>query len=177
MPTSSATATYTTLPLSEPWTLHFDTAYGGPLEPVVLDKLSSWSVNTDPAIRYYSGTVSYTTNLNLSALPPQGPCWLYLGRVADVAEVFVNGQSCGTAWTAPFRVDVSAALKPGVNDILIKVSNTWANRLEGDALLPEADRLTWTDGRYRKKTRDLLEAGLLGPASLEIPVTVKKSTQ
>ncbi len=177
LPTSSATATYTTLPLSEPWTLHFDTAYGGPLEPVVLDKLSSWSVNTDPAIRYYSGTVSYTTNLNLSAVPPQGPCWLYLGRLADVAEVFVNGQSCGTAWTAPFRVEVSAALKPGVNDILIKVSNTWANRLEGDALLPEADRLTWTDGRYRKKTRDLLEAGLLGPASLEIPVTVKKSTQ
>ena len=173
LPTSS-TVTYTTLPLSEPWTLHFDTAYGGPLKPVVLDKLSSWSVNADPAIRYYSGTVDYVTTLKMNDVSKQGPCWLYLGRVADVAEVYVNGQFCGTAWTAPFRVDVSAALKPGINDIRIKVSNTWANRLEGDALLPEADRQTWTDGWYRKKTRDLLDAGLLGPVYLDCPLNAKK---
>lgn len=157
------------LPLDGPWTLHFDTAYGGPSEPVRLEALTSWSTSEVSGIRYYSGTVVYTTQVTLDEQPESEPCWLQLGRVADVAEVFVNGQPCGTAWTAPFRVDVSKALKPGLNEVLIKVSNTWANRLEGDALLPEAERVTWTDGRYRKKTRDLLDAGLLGPVSLERP--------
>ena len=44
----------------------------------------------------------------------------------------VNGKPLGTFWKAPFRVDVTSALKPGANTLEIKVINLWVNRLIGD---------------------------------------------
>lgn len=150
--------------LNGPWSVQFDTAFGGPVKPVVFPELTSWSVQ--PEVTYYSGTAAYKGTFTLSALEKNKTYRLLLGKVAELAEVVVNGISCGTAWTEPFAVDVTNALVQGSNLLEIRVTNTWANRLEGDALLPEAQRLTWTDGKYRKKTRDLLDAGLLGPLSL-----------
>jgi len=46
--------------------------------------------------------------------------------------VIVNGTDCGVAWHLPFRLDVTTALKPGVNTVEVAVTNTWANRLIGD---------------------------------------------
>jgi hypothetical protein len=153
--------------LQGPWAVRFDTAFGGPAQPEVFPALTSWSKHQNPDIQHYSGTALYTGSFTLNApLNPNGNYLLNLGKVADIAEVFVNGQCCGTAWTAPWTVDVSNALKSGQNLLEIRVTNTWANRLEGDASLPVNERTTWTDGRYRKKTRNLLEAGLLGPLKL-----------
>lgn len=152
--------------LNGPWSVQFDTAFGGSSQPVVFPELSSWSLR--PEVRFYSGTALYRGGFALSNVEKNNRYRLQLGKVAELAEVFVNGVSCGTAWTAPFSVDVSNALQKGENRLEIRVTNTWANRLEGDALLPEAQRLTWTDGKYRKKTRDLLDAGLLGPLKLTV---------
>jgi hypothetical protein len=57
--------------------------------------------------------------------------------VANIAEVIVNGISCGIAWTPPYTVDISKALKQGKNEITIRVSNTWANRMIGDHTMKE----------------------------------------
>jgi len=54
-----------------------------------------------------------------------------LGKVCNLATVRVNGFDCGTLWTAPYRVDISKALKKGVNEIEIEVTNTWANAING----------------------------------------------
>lgn len=59
----------------------------------------------------------------------------------ELAEVQVNGQSCGIVWSPPFRVDVTAAVKPGVNRLEIEVVNFWPNRVIGDAGLPLELRL------------------------------------
>ena len=39
-------------------------------------------------------------------------------------------------WKPPFRVNVTAAAKPGVNKLVVKVTNLWPNRLIGDEQLP-----------------------------------------
>jgi hypothetical protein len=86
--------------------------------------------------------------------------------VKNIATVTLNGTTLGTVWTAPWRIDISAALKPGVNKLSIAVSNCWPNRLIGDAALPVAKRLTRTNIEF-KKDAPLLPSGLLGPVSIQ----------
>ena len=86
-----------------------------------------------------------------------------LGKIANLAEVTINGKECGTIWTFPYKVAISEALKKGKNTIEIKITNTWANRLIGDEKLPKEERLTWTTAPFRLEGEPLLKAGLLGP--------------
>jgi hypothetical protein len=92
--------------------------------------------------------------------------WLDLGKIANIAEVSINGKDCGTLWTFPYKIDISEALKKGKNTIEIKVTNTWANRLIGDEKLPKEERLTWTTAPFRLQEGILLKAGLLGPVTI-----------
>jgi hypothetical protein len=91
---------------------------------------------------------------------------LDLGTIANIAEVSVNGKDCGTLWTYPYKVDISDALKKGKNTIVIKITNTWANRLMGDQKLDKKDRLTWTTAPFRLEGEPLLKAGLIGPVTI-----------
>ncbi|MCS3798718.1 glycosyl hydrolase [Niastella sp. OAS944] len=147
------------------WTVTFDSKKGGPAEPVVFDQLKDWSKENDPAIKYYSGTAVYTTTFDA---PNAGDKSVYLdaGRVANIAEVYVNGKPCGVIWTAPYRVDITKALRPGKNELKIEVTNTWFNRMKGDLLLPEKERITQTNAPFWAKDKPLLPAGLLGPVTL-----------
>ena len=52
----------------------------------------------------------------------------------ELAEVSVNGKSLGLRWHAPFQIDVTSALQPGVNKLEIKVTNLWQNRMIGEQL-------------------------------------------
>ena len=61
---------------------------------------------------------------------------LDLGTVDDIAEVSVNGKSIATLWKPPYKLDVTDALKAGDNQIEIKVTNEWNNRIMGDRPLP-----------------------------------------
>ena len=120
--------------------------------------------------------------------------FLDLGRVRNMAAVFVNGRDSGLLWKEPFRANITRALRPGANEIEIKITNLWPNRLIGDEHLPagpEWDGTTlksiprWVlDGRpdptgriaftsYRPFTvkSPLLESGLLGPVRL---ITTRK---
>ena len=78
------------------------------------------------------------------------------------------GVSCGTVWTAPYRVDISKALKQGSNDLKIEVVNTWANRMIGDARVPIDKRITSTVYPFKMEGKPLLPAGLLGPVRVEV---------
>ncbi len=103
-------------------------------------RLGDWTKADDPEIRYFAGKASYRTTFEFQGQPTDRT--LYLGRVAGgLAEVFVNGRSCGVAWCHPYRVKVPAALlKSGRNELEVKVVNTWRNRLIGDCLLPPERR-------------------------------------
>jgi len=85
--------------------------------------------------------------------------------VKNLAEVSVNGVSLGIVWHAPYRMDVTKALKPGKNEVTIKVVNTWVNRLIGDQQ-PNATKYTFTDITPYTADSPLLPSGLLGPVVL-----------
>ncbi|WP_217604939.1 glycosyl hydrolase [Chitinophaga sp. GbtcB8] len=146
------------------WQAAFGKRAGGPEQSITFSQLQDWSKHTDSTIRYYSGTAAYTKTFDWKAAT--GRIWLDVGRVANIAEVTLNGIPCGVAWTAPYRVDITKALRAGSNELKIEVSNTWANRLIGDHNLPEAQRFTRTTAPYRLEGSPLLEAGLLGPVTI-----------
>lgn len=153
--------------LTGSWKVTFDVKNGGPAKPVIFNALTDWSKNQDSTIRYYSGTASYFKTFSYQFLGGKNSTvWLDLGHIANIAAIKVNGIDCGVAWTAPYRVNITNALKSGVNQLEIEVSNTWHNRLIGDQRLPENKRITWTTAPFRLEGKPLLEAGLFGPVKL-----------
>jgi hypothetical protein len=124
--------------LSGPWTLSFPANWGAPAS-VQMPALTSWTQNADAGVKYFSGTATYTKTVTAAAswFKPGQHVWIDLGKVRDIAEVKVNGKSAGLVWAPPYRVDVTAELKPGVNKLEIAVTNEWTNRQIGDRLLPE----------------------------------------
>ena len=153
--------------LSTTWQVQFNPDYRGPAQPVEFKTLSDWTKNTDSLIKYYSGTATYTKSFTFSGNLSE-KAWLDLGQFSNIAEVKINGLTCGTLWTAPFRLDISKALKAGENKIEVEVTNTWANRLIGDHRLPENERLTKTTAPFRLEGKPLNEAGLIGPITIQI---------
>ena len=71
-----------------------------------------------------------------------------LGDVGDLARVRVNGVDCGIVWTAPWEVDVTAALRPGTNTVEVEVANAWMNRLIAEAASPTGEIFAPVAGVY-----------------------------
>lgn len=149
--------------LAGPWQVSFDARRGGPEKPVVFDHLQDWSTHSDPAIRHYSGTAIYRTTFH-AELPSSGGqrSYLDLGAVEAMAEVELNGKNLGIVWCAPWRVDVTDALRPGENQLVLKVVNTWVNRMIGDEALP-LDHERTADGKL-KSLPDWLAHGTARPS-------------
>jgi hypothetical protein len=149
-----------------PWAVAFQADRGAP-PSITLDNLSSWSESTDAGVKYFSGTGTYTKTINANPewFKKGAHVWIDLGDVKNLAEVTVNGKSLGTVWHTPYRIDATAALKPGANQISVKVTNAWVNRLIGDQQ-PGATKVTFTTVKPYKASSKLLPSGLLGPVRL-----------
>ena len=78
--------------------------------------------------------------------------------------IHLNGQDLGVVWTAPWRLEITDAVRPGENQLEIEVANHWINRIIGDEKLPPEQRFTQTN--VESKRTPLQPAGLLGPVSL-----------
>jgi len=106
--------------------------------------------------------------------------YIDLGNLSKVGEVWLNDRHVGITWSKPYKLDVTNIIKPGENNLTIEVSNTWSNRLTGDAItgknytntnilktviakkgiLPgDQTRVPWAEV-------PLIESGLLGPVSI-----------
>ncbi len=83
--------------------------------------------------------------------------------VRELAEVKLNGRSCGIVSVPPFQVDITDAVRAGKNALEIEVVNFWPNRVIGDTALPEAQRLTRTNIRKFTPDTKLMDSGLFGP--------------
>lgn len=158
---------YDQLRINKGWRINFDkNGANNPFE-IVADSLFDWSRSSDRDIKYFSGTAVYTNSFNWDKELPKEKVELNIGEVNNIATVKVNGIDCGTLWTAPFVLDISKAVKKGNNKIEIAVTNTWHNRLIGDHLLPEKERITNTTAPFRLEGKPLLKAGLVGPVYIE----------
>ena len=130
------------------------------------DSLFDWSKDPDNMIKYYSGTATYRTTFLWKGSSQQKQVYLQLGKVAVMATVRINGTACGTAWTAPYQVEIGKTLKNGINTLEIEVVNTWANAINGsDKGIPPFPGI-WTNAKYRLSEDVLLQAGLIGPLSI-----------
>jgi hypothetical protein len=170
------TATSRTLPkvtetelanVNDEWKVSFQPERGAP-PSIVLDKLASWSDNSDKGVKYFSGTGTYTKMVTAPAewFKPGAHLWIDLGEVKNLAEVAVNGKPLGVVWHKPYRVDVTGVLKPGANQLTIKVTNAWVNRLIGDQQPDEKVKYTFTTVKPYKANSPLLASGLLGPVTV-----------
>ena len=118
--------------------------------------------------------------------------YLDLGKVQVMAQVGLNGKDLGLLWKPPYRVEITDALKAGDNNVEIRVTNLWVNRMIGDEDLPEdsdrnpdgtlkawpqwvldgkpspTGRFTFTSWRLWKRGEPLVDSGLLGPVTLRV---------
>lgn len=157
-------------------------------ETITFDQLTSWSLSENQKVKYYAGTVLYKNQFQVSKKVIQGehPLELDLGNVQIIAEVLVNGQSVGTLWKAPFRINIEDYVIAGNNRLEVRITNLLPNRLIGDEQLPNdieykggsikawpdwlinntertSGRQTLSAWKHWKKNDELLISGLLGP--------------
>lgn len=168
-----------------PWSVAFDPQLGGP-GVVTFDKLDDWITRPEEGIRYYSGIASYSKNLEFR-IQKGSRSYLDLGEVNCIARVRVNGRDLGVVWCAPWRVDVTDALRNGDNKIEVDVANLWVNRLVGDEKLPDdgikdgkfpdwflkgeprtSGRIAFCPVKFYNADSPLQKSGLLGPVSLKV---------
>lgn len=152
--------------LDGPWNVNFESDLGAP-PSITLETLSPWNDNSDPGVKYYSGTGTYTKIIDAPTdwFTSGSQQWIDLGDVKNLAHVMVNGKDLGVTWHAPYRVNVTGALKPGKNELTIKVTNAWVNRLIGDQQ-PGATKYTYADFKPYNAKSPLLPSGLIGPVVL-----------
>jgi hypothetical protein len=128
--------------------------------------LFDWSKENDADIKYYSGTATYQTTFHWKNKVGKKEIYLDLGKVNVMAEVIVNGINCGNAWTAPYRVNITKAIKKGNNKLEIQVVNTWMNKMKGVHDQKVKAGNVWTNAPYWSEKLPLQESGLIGPLNL-----------
>jgi len=80
--------------------------------------LEDWSVW---GLQKFSGLLDYSMAITLEE--PEKGMSLDLGQVCHVAEVWVNGKSCGARLWGPHVFDIGEALRPGRNEVRVRVAN------------------------------------------------------
>ena len=168
---------------------------------MTLNELVSWSDHADQGVRFFSGSATYRKSFDFTLSPQTGPTltprvWLDLGNVAVMAAVILNGKDLGILWKPPYRVDITAAVKNGTNELQVRVVNLPINRMIGDETLPDdsernpngtlkkwpqwlldgkpspTGRFTFASWRLWKKDSPLQPSGLLGPVTLRTAAVV-----
>lgn len=148
------------------WSLNFEPGRGAPHGPL-RTSLGSWTDSRDAGIKYFSGIGTYQKDFRVEPrdIRVGQRMILDLGDVGELADVIVNGQAAATVWHAPYRADVTALLKPGVNKLEVRVANLWVNRLIGDKQ-PGAAAVAFTVTSTYTPDAPLRRSGLIGPVTL-----------
>lgn len=163
-----------------PWTLDL-TDKRGRKQALQMTKLKLW--NEMPETQTFSGEGIYRTKVDIPAgfLAKGFTQWLDLGNVFSCAKVLVNGKEVGDLWMHPYRIDISDKLKPGENQIEIRVVNLDANYVMGTkepSPIPEelqshfgtkpvlAGGAQARSVSNRQKKPDYIPSGLEGPVTL-----------
>ena len=144
------------------WTVTFDKT-GRKIET---NTLFDWGKHADNDVKYYSGHATYETEFKFKGRP-EGIMTMSFDKVDNIATVYINGVECGTAWCAPYEVDITKALKKGKNSLKIVVVNTWANALLGNDLGTPPFKGIWTNGKYRRAEKTTLPAGITGKITIK----------
>jgi len=146
------------------------------------DELKSWTEFEEHQIKYFSGIAAYENTFDMPAkvIDSKRQIILDLGKVEEVAEVFVNGESAGLVWTTPAQIEITNKVNSANNTLRIEVANRWPNRMIGDYKLPVAERkvkssivtlpTAWNAPleTLPSEQMSLQPSGLLGPVEIEV---------
>jgi hypothetical protein len=137
------------------WKVSFVPKMDKPFE-MDFPELIDFSKHSNREVNYFAGTATYRKIVTIGSdlMGSDQEFILDLGEMNDIAEVIINGKNLGVLWYPPFQIEVTDALKEGENELLIKVTNNWANRLIGDEQEP-AD-FEWGKDRGEKMGRAML---------------------
>lgn len=118
----------TVLEIDGPWTVTFDPGLQPemefPMTPAakfaagVVKPLEDWKAW---GLEKFSGVLAYSAKVRLEEAG--AGLQLDLGKVDHSAEVWVNGRSLGPRLWAPHVYDTGTALRPGENEIRVRVAN------------------------------------------------------
>lgn len=164
------------LNLETPWDVRFPYGWGfNPLQK--FEHLTDWTKHPDKELSIFSGIATYKTTFGMpqESLNKNLQWSLDLGKVGEVARIYLNGHEIGTKVFPPFIFDVSGFLREGENHLVIEVANTWLSRLIGETRKPfEEQRTSSNLGRNLKDNpidRPWADyppqpSGLIGPVRL-----------
>jgi len=118
--------------LDDGWTLYASDSDGVGVKgkaQIRLQKLRSWREISE--VCNYSGTGNYRIAFDVSPemLRDDLSVELELGKVYEVAEVWLNGKSIGVSWYPPYRLDITGHLERGRNKLSVDVANILKNYL------------------------------------------------
>ena len=116
--------------ISSGWTASFS-GVNAPEGDIDFPELVSWTESGDSKMKYFSGRARYRRDVEVEG---GGAVRLDLGKVHELANVFVNGKRVATLWEEPFEVDITEFARKGRNVVEVEVVNIWPNRLIGDAI-------------------------------------------
>lgn len=118
-------------------------------------RLGTWASN--PQLVRFAGTGTYSGSIVIDPTwkRSDGRVVLDLGEVHDAATVRVNGRVLPMAFTRPFRVDVTDAVRAGSNDVEVAIVTTPQNAI----LDPKSSAL---------KKLQPAPTGWVGPARVEL---------
>lgn len=141
--------------ISENWKVEFQKNRGAP-DSIALGKLQSLSESEIDGIKYFSGEMLYSKNVEIPAefFKKNRRIILSFGGVYNVAEVWLNGKKATTLWTPPFECDITDFAKSGANSLSVKVANLWVNRIIGDQREPDEGWQKWAlEGKSVSETK------------------------
>ena len=174
------------LALTGPWSVSFKAPYANGPKPIRLERLQPLNEYEADDVRYFSGTAIYRAKFVWSG---SGRARLDLGAVKNLATVVLNGREYPVLWRPPFVCEITDALRSGENELEVRVTNLWVNRLIGDERLdadvewdgdqirevPEwvrkglpspTGRHTFTTWHHWSKDDSLIDSGLIGPVCI-----------
>ncbi len=148
------------------WNVAFESAFKTPA-PVRMTELDNLSTNANDSIRYFSGTATYTTTVNLDRTERGEHMFMAFDNVGTMAKVYINGKYAGGVWTTPYKLYVTDFVKDGRNDVRVEVVNTWVNRIVGDMNLPENQRDIYLYVNHLNAKTPLPPSGIIGKVKFE----------
>jgi len=142
--------------LDGPWQIELARAGSTEREGRTLSYLIDLSLaENDPALRTFGGVATYAIEFDGTSLADG---LLDPGEVRDTSEVTLNGVPLGTRWSGSHRYTLVGYVRPGANQLQVKVPTMLANLMRAKVDDPAAQR--WANWAPP------ISAGLIGPVRL-----------
>lgn len=113
-----------------------------------------------PGLEDFSGAIIYRNQFETKAAHQ-----LDLGKVAETAEVTLNGQNLGVKWWGERLFDISSAAKAGINHLEVRVTTLLWNYCNAQTMEENSMAKRWANANRNKEDKPL-PAGLIGPVKI-----------